>query len=288
MAEPRLERHRVAGLPTLVERLGDGPAVLALHALELGAGREEWRPLAARLAAAGYEVIAPDWPGCGDSDPLPRYTSELFQTWLAGLLDHYPHATDWLARGQAAAYAIAAGRRCRSLAVISPDGLHPEPVREDVLQQYTGPAGPAAYQDLLTPEAVAAWLGEQYAAVDAGPPGELDHVLRRARQPGAEGFFAAWASGSLRLDVRREWITLAQPLLMIWGELADDPPLERVDDWLMPLRPDAPVMMIQGRPIGIWKQNVTYKSFRTGPRPQLEQPEAVAKVVLEHLANATR
>lgn len=277
MRRDHTETISLAGHETFVERCGDGPRVLCLHAIEFGAGPEEWRPLATRLAAAGYQTVAPSWPLSG------RVTPDCLHTWLGALLHHYHDAVDWLARGQAAAYAIAAGQRCRSLAVISPDGLHPEPVRDEVAQQLAGPA----YDALTTREAVAAWLAEQYST-PTWPGAELDDVAARMRRPGAREFCAAWASGALRLDVRREWIALTQPLLLLWGELADDPPLSRVDDWLMPLRPDAPVMMIRGRPLGVWKRNVTYKSFAAGPRPHVEQPEAVAKVVVEHLANASR
>ena len=281
-----VERRPLAGVETAVEQRGDGPAILALHALELGGSRSEWQPLADRLVAAGYRVILPDWPGCGETGPLTSYTPELLGDWLAALLDANPGARHWLARGQAAAYAIAAGERCDSLTVIGPDGLHPEPARDELYEQLTGPAGRRMYADLTDELAVRAWLQDVYATDEQVTEDEVAAIVRQAGQPGAERFFAAWASGRLRLDVRLEWINLTQPLLLVWGELAEDPPLERVDDWIMPLRPDAPVMMIQGRPIGIWKQNVTYKSFRTGARPHLERPVAVAKVIVEHLANA--
>lgn len=278
MPEPRIEQAVVAGVETTIERLGDGRPVLCLHAIEFGGGREEWRPLAAGLAEHGCEVIAPDWPSPGDVTP------DLLHTWLDDLLLQYPEAVDWIARGQAAAYAIAEGQRCRSLTVISPDGLHPEPVRDDVAAKFQDRS---AYEPLTSPEAVAAWLSEQYVT-EPVTVAEIDAVIERVQRPGAERFFAAWASGALRIDVRHEWIALTQPLLLIWGELSLDPPLDRVDDWIMPLRPDAPVMMIQGRPIGIWKQNVTYKSFPTGPRPHVEKPEAVARVVAELLGSARK
>ncbi len=50
-----------------------GPAVLLLHAL--GRSREDWQPVAARLADAGFVALAIDLRGHGASGPLPEGTS---------------------------------------------------------------------------------------------------------------------------------------------------------------------------------------------------------------------
>lgn len=50
-----------------------GPAVLLLHAL--GRTREDWQPVATRLADAGFVALAIDLRGHGASGPLPEGTS---------------------------------------------------------------------------------------------------------------------------------------------------------------------------------------------------------------------
>ncbi len=50
-----------------------GPAVILLHAL--GRTREDWQPVAARLADAGFVALAIDLRGHGASGPLPERTS---------------------------------------------------------------------------------------------------------------------------------------------------------------------------------------------------------------------
>jgi dienelactone hydrolase len=50
-----------------------GPAVVLLHAL--GRTREDWQPVAARLADAGFVALAIDLRGHGASGPLPEGSS---------------------------------------------------------------------------------------------------------------------------------------------------------------------------------------------------------------------
>jgi pimeloyl-ACP methyl ester carboxylesterase len=50
-----------------------GPAVILLHAL--GRTREDWRPVATRLADAGFVALAIDLRGHGQSGPLPEGAS---------------------------------------------------------------------------------------------------------------------------------------------------------------------------------------------------------------------
>jgi pimeloyl-ACP methyl ester carboxylesterase len=74
---------------------------LSLHVAELGAGQPvlllhgfpsywaDWQPLMEALAARGFRAIAPDLPGYGQSDQLPRlldYRSTLLADDLAGLI----------------------------------------------------------------------------------------------------------------------------------------------------------------------------------------------------------
>ena len=62
---PTEEFLELAGGRVHLLRGGAGEPVLFLHA---AGGAAAWLPFHARLAAAGFEVIAPDHPGFGKSD----------------------------------------------------------------------------------------------------------------------------------------------------------------------------------------------------------------------------
>mgnify|MGYP001628297032 CR=1 FL=1 len=65
----QLDHFTIDGITTRVATLGAGPAVLLIH------GWPEcwysWRRQMVALAEAGYQAVAPDMPGFGETDPLP-------------------------------------------------------------------------------------------------------------------------------------------------------------------------------------------------------------------------
>lgn len=274
------------------ESLGDGEVVLLVHAPEIAGSRAEWAALAPYLAAGGYRVVAPDLPGFGESDPAAPLTADL----LTEALGSFVHQTcgggcHLVGRGHAAAYlthlAVQAPARYASLTALLPFGVHPREPDSALYRAMLGDQGLAWREAVAAPEAVALWLGEEvYYDRRFATAARVREVETWIQQAPPETL-ASLAAGYLHRDVRAEWVEVPQPILLIWGEACEDPPLDDVDDWLMPLRPNAPFMMIDGRPIGIWKQSVTYKSF--GParaRPHEEMPDEVAKVLVEHLGRA--
>jgi len=78
--------ERVDGLRWHLQRMGQGPTALLLHGT--GASTHSWASLAPRLATH-FTVIAPDLPGHGFSEPLPRHRLSLagMATGLASLLE---------------------------------------------------------------------------------------------------------------------------------------------------------------------------------------------------------
>jgi pimeloyl-ACP methyl ester carboxylesterase len=86
IAERRLD---VAGTSTTVLEAGEGPPLVLLHGgIECGAAY--WAPVITRLAESHY-VVAPDVPGLGESEPVPRLHVDAFARWFAELL-HKTHA----------------------------------------------------------------------------------------------------------------------------------------------------------------------------------------------------
>lgn len=80
-----------AGRGTAVFAYGDpeAPVIWAIHGFR--SSHHALEPLAQDLAARGFRVLAPDLPGCGESDPLPAgHGIEDLGAWLRGLLDREP------------------------------------------------------------------------------------------------------------------------------------------------------------------------------------------------------
>ena len=68
-----------------VEGPSNTPTVLFLHAG--GEARQVWRPMTARLVSCGWQVIAPDLRGHGESGRSPQYKFDDFVDDAAFLID---------------------------------------------------------------------------------------------------------------------------------------------------------------------------------------------------------
>ena len=93
------------------ENVGGGRPVLLLPAFSTVCSREEMRPLADRLAAAGFGCTLLDWPGFGSSDRgRLDYGPALFRSFLADFAAAVlTPGTAAVAAGHAAGYALALG-----------------------------------------------------------------------------------------------------------------------------------------------------------------------------------
>ena len=96
---PTEEFLELAGGRVRLLRGGAGEPVLFLHA---AGGAGAWLPFHSRLAGAGFEVIAPDHPGFGQSDDFPEVEA------IDDLVYHYLDVLDLLGFGLVRAGAGAA------------------------------------------------------------------------------------------------------------------------------------------------------------------------------------
>jgi pimeloyl-ACP methyl ester carboxylesterase len=80
------DRIHVGEVDLAYERRGEGPAVVFVHGL--GGSKTAWGDTADALAEAGYDAIAIDMRGAGDSDKPPGpYSIEAWSADLIALLD---------------------------------------------------------------------------------------------------------------------------------------------------------------------------------------------------------
>lgn len=126
---PAIERRLdLAGIPTAVLEVGDGPPMVLLHGP--GAYAAAWLPAIPALAT-GHRIVAPDLPGHGATAVGDeKLDSERVLAWLTELIDVTCPAPPVLV-GQliggaiAARFAAAAPDRLRSLILVVPFGLAP-------------------------------------------------------------------------------------------------------------------------------------------------------------------
>jgi pimeloyl-ACP methyl ester carboxylesterase len=116
------ESHSVGGRKVQVWRGGEGSPLILLHGAVPDAQRC-WSKIWDRLAER-YDVIAPDLPGCGGSQALPRSTLDSLAAWLEGLMDTLGLGSVALVGGDAGAaiaraFATDHPRRCHSLVLIN-------------------------------------------------------------------------------------------------------------------------------------------------------------------------
>lgn len=74
----------MSGVSTVILEGGDGPPLVLLHG-GIECGGIYWAPVLAHLAEE-HQVVAPDVPGLGESDPVDRLDTETFSRWLSDLV----------------------------------------------------------------------------------------------------------------------------------------------------------------------------------------------------------
>jgi pimeloyl-ACP methyl ester carboxylesterase len=156
-------------------RGGTGEPVLFLHA---AGGAATWLPFHGRLAAAGFEVIAPDHPGFGKSDEFPEAEA------IDDLVYHYLEVLDALGLDRphvvgasfggwiAAELAVHSPERIGTLSLLSAAGLRL-------------PGHPIADLFLMSPEKLAEALFRNPPPAPAPSPGappDLDAIIAAYRE----------------------------------------------------------------------------------------------------------
>jgi pimeloyl-ACP methyl ester carboxylesterase len=199
-----------------LDDVGDGPAVLLLHAGI--ADRRMWREHLDWIAAAGWRAVAPDLPGFGEHVPSPDSPSPW--GYAVAVMDELGldrAALVGCSFGGAVALrvAVSAPERVRALGVISSPapGLEPSPrlheawtaeeeamergdidaAVDTVLAAWLAPDAPAALRDLVATMQRRAFELEPEAAPEE-PPDPVDEAPERLREIAVPTLVAAGES----------------------------------------------------------------------------------------------
>lgn len=220
----------VGRLALHVAEIGEGPPVLVLHGFP--AYWADFAEQMARLASAGFRVIAPDLPGYAESDKLAStldYRSTLLAGDLAGLIRALGLAQvflighDW---GGTLAYCLASEHPelVSRLAVLNAG--HPELFRLALrrCEQLRKSWYIFLFQLPWLPE----WLVQRRRALEVALRGmlveraalsdeELDRYVAAMRTPGAARAAVSYYRAAFRAPVRAKRI-VSQRTLVLWGE----------------------------------------------------------------------
>lgn len=249
------DRYRWSHGDIAYQRLGEGPAVVLIHAFGPGHSSDEWRGAAEQLAPS-FEVFAPDLPGWGQSSASgDHHDSELYIQLLRDFLDHVVAADSpgrrvvLVAAGLSAAYAVQTvidqPSRISALGLIAPLGMElygDEPDLKDAVlnRMLRLPIlGTSAINVFTSRANIAAYLRRDVF----GSPSLVDEALidshyLNSHRDGAQEALAAYVSGYLNHGVRELLPRVNVPTWIAWGRRAVSPPVESADLWISRL-PDA-------------------------------------------------
>lgn len=255
---------------------GEGPLVVCVPGM--GDTRAEYRLLAPRLVAAGFEVVTVDLRGHGESDAtFTDHSRTAAGGDLVALLDEL--GTDGAARAHLIGCSFGAGAavwaaarapgRIASLTLISPFVREvPTPAAKRVAQS-------AALRLLLRrpwgPRAWAWWYGKLYP--DARPADLDDHraaLASNLSEPGRMEALRAMAFSSLA-EVEESLSEIAAPVTVVMGTADPDYPDPAEEArWIVGQVPGE-VVLIDG----------------AGHYPHVERSDSTGEAIVDFLASAT-
>ena len=226
------------------QRLGDGPAVVLLHAFGPGHSAAEWRDVAEALESS-VEVLAPDLPGWGHSDDVGRsFDGPLHVQMLGDFLDQVVGRPAvvvgaGLAASYAARLAIDRPDAVRAVGLVTPlgldaDGGAPE-LRDAVLHGLLRSPilGTSAINLFTSKPAVATYLKKEvFASPDLVDDAMVDLHYFNSHRPASQRALADYLAGHLHVALADDLDRLGVPVWIAWGRRALHPPVETADRWL--------------------------------------------------------
>lgn len=215
---------------------GSGPLVLLVHGIYAGSSSYEYR-LLFPLLARRYRVVAFDLLGNGLSDrPNVAYSAELFVEQIFAAVAHFgPTAAALVGSSLGGAFTLRAAARLGSsvgaVAAICPTGLEgaldrpPGAAGKAITRLFRSPLLGEALFNLLASYPLLDWFlkNQAYADPDSVTPEILDAYWAATHQPGARYVPAHFVGGALNCDLSGDLPQIAAPVLIAWGERADEP-----------------------------------------------------------------
>lgn len=223
----------------------EGEPLLFVHSIHAAASSYEFRKNFGFFAQKGYRVYAPDLLGFGLSDhPALTYTDEIYIALLADFVrDVIGGPSHVIASSLGCSFTIAAAarypERFGALVLLGPVGLErlhrKAPVIGDLFYRFVQSPilGEAFFNALTSPPSLRYFLNKQGYLDPAQVTEEMiAYHYNTAHQPNARFAPGAFVSGALNRDVRAEWSSLKNRLLLVWGYQATTVPVQSGTEFL--------------------------------------------------------
>ncbi|MBK7826639.1 alpha/beta hydrolase [Nannocystis sp.] len=256
-----------------------GPPVLLLHGLLVTS--HSFTRLIPELAS-DHRVLAPDLPGCGDSDrPPPVLCADYSPRWLAAalqeLLDRLGLAqVDLVGHSWGGAIAVcladAAPARVRRLVLVDPT-LFAMPVPIEGRLATVPRIGPYMFHNMYRRNELRRYLGRAFSSERLVDEADVDIYWDRLARSGGREAAHAMLMQLLGADTMAGMLprmrALTAPTLVVWGDRDGIVPREHADRVAAAI-PGATLRWLEG----------------CGHTPPEEQPEALAALLRQHLDGA--
>jgi pimeloyl-ACP methyl ester carboxylesterase len=263
---------RLNGTMTSLLSVGMGPPLILLHG-GIECGGTYWAPVVARLAKR-FQVLIPDVPGLGESEPFDELNDAAFARWFDELLRatgalHPVLVAHSLLGSLAARYAVQRGERLGRLVLYGAPGIGPYRMPIKLLI--------AALRFQLRPTARNKQRFERFALLDRD----------RTRQRDAE-WFDAFSSYGLSCALRPHTKRTMKQLIPLGTMRISDEELQRIVVptvllWGERDRMVAPALATRAHERFDWPLSMVPDAAHV---PHMEQPELFLKALLELLRDA--
>lgn len=239
------ETFTYQGVPVYYSVSGSGPAVVQLHGIGAGASSEQVKYQIQTLVAAGYRVYSLDLPGYGKSiGPAQLFTGPFNAGMLTAFIDQLPAGpVALIGHSLGATYSIAAAAarptRVNALILNAPVGAvafttESTPESAQRWQDFVNSPEGARFYDVL-----GSWRNLKDFCVDllyvnasfCGAPTVQDYY-QYTRIPESVFGAAAFLTGNLGLNVRDEFASLTQSILLVYGAQNRLTPISEMDAFL--------------------------------------------------------
>ncbi|MDQ4077585.1 MAG: alpha/beta hydrolase [Chloroflexota bacterium] len=236
---------RMGGVAYHADGPEDGEPLLMVHGIHAAASNYEFRKNFPFFAEQGYRVYALDLLGFGQSDhPTMIYTDEIYIALLADFVrDVIGGKTNVIASSLSCSFVIAAAarypERFDKLVLIEPVGLKQLrgkwPLLGDLLYAFvrTPIFGEGFFNLLTSPPSLRYFLDKMgYEDTSLITDEMVEYHYNVSHQDNARYAPGALISGYLNRDIRDEWASLKNPLLLVWGYQATTTPVQDGTEFL--------------------------------------------------------
>ncbi|WP_034341299.1 alpha/beta fold hydrolase [Deinococcus misasensis] len=248
---------------------GAGPPVVFIHGIGGGNSGYQWVKNVPEFLS-NHRVFVLDLPGFGRSTPRPQhYSTGLYLAAIESFLKEVVNEPcTVVASSLAGAYCIKIAHDhpelIQKLALVSPTGLDQlvEAPNMDFYHKLIGtPVGSVFSRLIRSRLSVSYFLNQQvYLDRDLINEGVKDVYHMHLQTPHAQYPIFAFITGHLNLNIKEEWKSLKQPVVVVWGQRDINTPVKGLQHF-KDLKPDFESQVLMARAIPNDEKSAEFNGF---------------------------